>query len=353
MKELILKMERKTKVEQFQMERQDSQKAWSEYNDRRVKSLKYIIRPMLYILAIAGCYNFSDINNDGEQVSYTKSVLSKVYRLVMITLVVAGAAKYIACFFYLPVEYFHFNSLCAVWTIYIICIHIYNLKATSSRFGHYEKVFQFWNQKIVPDFEELGIEYPSVKLRKGVIVILIITIVLVLLNISALGVQISLIGGYLYTAPFETNSATLAAFFICMTAASLAWIAPIAFIICFTKLIQEAFKSLNKYKTKVCKQNGCKMVGNFQKFRLLHLNLCKLVSDLDEDLGWFYAIIFIFNIGLSVFTLYQIVKIITVPFEIAMFVFWCLNGLASIGAPAIYAAYVNDAVSMFIIKIIF
>ena len=340
-------MESKTKVEKFEIENHNKKKAWTEDNERSVKSLKETLRPILYGMAIAGNYNFSDIYRDDEQISSGKAVFSKIYRVFMMTLVCTGAVKYLSCFFYLPTEFLQFNSLCAIWNIYIVCIHIYNFKATGSRFGHYEKVFQFWNQKIIREFEELGIEYPSLQLRKGVIVTLIIAIVLIVFNISALGAQIIYIGGYFYTAPFETNVGTLVVFFLCMTAGTLAWIIPISFVICFTKLIQEAFKSLNEYKSKVCKQTGCKPVGKFQKLRLLHLDLCKLVSDLDNDLGWFYAIIFTFNIGLSVFTLYQIIKIIKTTFDLVMFTFWFLSGLASIAIPAIFAAYVNEAVSIF------
>ncbi|XP_045182101.2 uncharacterized protein LOC123540846 isoform X1 [Mercenaria mercenaria] len=339
----IVKMAGKTKVEKFEIKDQKMHSAWSDDSDKNVTSLKQILKLMLYGLAIAGNYSFSDINSAGENSSSIKSVLSKIYRTYVFISILIMVIKFIAGFFYLPTDYFYFSILCAVWSTYILCIQLYSMKATSSKYGHYEKVFKIWDQKIMPEFKELGIEYPSFKLRKGVIIVLVIAFILVVCNTAGLGVQIYISGGYFYTAPFESNPYTLTAYFILVTAEILAWIIPVAFVISLTKLIQEAFNSLNKYKSKLCEQNGCKMVENFQKIRMLHLNLSKLVSDLDEDLGWFYAIIFTFNIGLSVFTLYQIIKRTLTTFELVLYVFWFLCGLASIGLPAIHAALVNDA----------
>jgi hypothetical protein len=219
------------------------------------------------------------------------------------------------------------------------------LKASSTKFGHLEQVFKFWEEKIVPEFEEHGIEYPVIKLKSWVRTVLIVAFALSTVKVMGIGVQIHMRGGYFYTSPFESNPLTVTGFIILGTMAALSWVLTIVFVTSFTKLVQEAFKSVNQYKTKVGKQNGCNMAERFKATRQLHLNLCELVNDLDEDLGWFYGIIFTFNTCLGIFTLYQIIKKSLTTIDMAVYILWLLTGLASTGIPAVYAALVNKAVS--------
>lgn len=349
MKDLTKRMDNNTKVEELDHTNDVKQNAWTDDSEDRM-NMKEMLKPMLYGIAIAGCYSFNDIDSPGRKSSNKsnstlKSVLSKYYRFIFFLLIVLSLGKFLVAFFYLPSEAISFNGLCFAWTIYVLCLFLINIKATNSKYGHYEGVFKFWEETIAVEFKELGIDYPASKTRKCATLILVISVIIVISNVAGIGVQVVFSSGDMYTSPFESNPLTLTAFFILITASTCVWILPVAYVIMVSKLLQEAFDCLSNHGSTVCKLHACKMPDNFQKIRLLHMNLSRLVQDIDKDLSWFYAASFTFNIGLSVFTLYQIMNTTRDRFQLVLFLSWFLSGLASMGLMSSYAAFVHEAVS--------
>ena len=71
-----------------------------------------------------------------------------------------------------------------------------------------------------------------------------------------------------------------------------------------------------------------------------------MVSELDSDLGYTFAVIFVLNIGISCFILHQILKASVPTVQLVMLIFWMFTNLGSIAAVAIYAALVHESVSI-------
>lgn len=333
------------------------QKHWTDDREETGMRIKGILNPMLYGIAMAGCYNFSDISSAGQTSTGTsttspmKSMLSNFYRLIFLFIILLYLSKQLAAFWYLPTEDFLFNGLLSIWLTSNLCIYLIMVKATSTKYGHYEEVFQFWDQKIAPQFRELGIEYPVLKMKKQVLIVLIISLILVFFNVAGIAVliEINKASGEIYTAPFESNTTSMLVFFIFHTALSCIWIMPTAFVITFSKLLQESFEVLNASGLKTCQQNAGRIHANFNQMRLLHLNLSTLVRNLDQDFSWYYAICYMFGIGLNVFILYQIMLTSMSMFQLVLFLFWFLSGLACVGLTATHAAFLHEAVSIFLI----
>ena len=79
--------------------------------------------------------------------------------------------------------------------------------------------------------------------------------------------------------------------------------------------------------------------------RLLHLNLCKLVEELDNDFGWFFAADFVFVIFISLFILYQMIKTSLDTISLVLFGAWFLQNITIMVVTATFSAFTNVAVS--------
>lgn len=339
-----MKEERQTKVEVIHSADSNGEGMRSE-ESMDTPNLKQILKPMLYILAMAGNYSFSDINSQ----SGSSALLSKVYRFCILAVLVLSLMKLVAAIFYFPSSsmLFNFNLLGIGWTAFSLAISLVSLKSTSSKYGHYEKTFQFWNRKIVPEFQELNIKYPVAKMKRGVIYATAVTLCVSILNIVGIILKVLFATGfnYLYTAPFESSPQTLSVALTFTFFVGFTYYTPIVFAIIFSILLQEAFKTFNDLVTEVCSQQDSTETKTFQKLRLLHLNLSKLLNELDQDMGWFYAVFMLFSVSLSVFTLYQIMKSSLTTFDLIVFLFWLFCVSTSLGVTSIYAALVHETVS--------
>ncbi|WAR19560.1 hypothetical protein MAR_001398 [Mya arenaria] len=88
-----------------------------------------------------------------------------------------------------------------------------------------------------------------------------------------------------------------------------------------------------------------------KRMRQLHFNICKLVEELDNDMGWFYATDLGVMIFLSVFTLYQIVKTSMDTFSLVMYIFWFFSGIAIVGLLTSFAAFTHESLNLFLSKL--
>ena len=89
-----------------------------------------------------------------------------------------------------------------------------------------------------------------------------------------------------------------------------------------------------------------KAIKSFQKMRILHLNLGKMVSHFDQDFGCYLAAKFVFSIGISCFFLYKILKNPMDVVSVVLFGFWLIMPLVLLALVSISAAIVHDMVSL-------
>lgn len=106
-------------------------------------------------------------------------------------------------------------------------------------------------------------------------------------------------------------------------------------------LITVAFDVFNEYLENHVAQNTTGMTCQGQRIRLLHLNLSKMVSYLDNDFGYYLAAIFVFSIDLSCFILFMTLRSQVDTLTLAMFVCWWMSPLSLLRAVSISAAVVK------------
>ena len=239
-----------------------------------------------------------------------------------------------------------------LWYFQCLVNFLIFLKADCTRFGHLQKVMQFWDCHIIPAMDYLQIDLNMEKFRKWQKIYLIVGVGLALINIVSLGIICSPIFSedngyhYQYVAPFQNSVALLILALILTVPLIFLWVFPVLSVMTISKLITTAFEGLNKflekYLSKTLQSKTCKLY----QLRLLHLNLGKMVSDLDNDLGYYYASSFVFSVGISCYILYQVIKFSMSTMNQCVFVMWLVSHLGFLSANSVAAACVSQAVSM-------
>ena len=337
---------------QISMEDQDS---------KHKVSLHRLLKPTLVFLSFAGCYRLrKDVtDDDGKQKDRNTSkwtILGIIYRILCFTLCVmhcvkgfAAAAKPEGAN-----SKVNFQIIFLLWYIQSTFIFLIFLKTDSTRFGHLIKAMQFWDSKIVPDMEVLQIDFNKDKFRKWQKYYIITGVFMTLINIMSLGVMCSpLFSEYIrdqIVSPFQYSDALLVMVLILSIPVVFLWIIPVLSIMIISKLLTIAFEDYNsfleKYLSKMTQSKSCKLY----ELRLLHLNLCKMVTDLDGDLGYYYASSFVFHVGMSCYILYQVIKIPMSAMNQCVFLLWLVSDLGFLSAISVAAACVNQAVSTSTLK---
>ena len=148
-----------------------------------------------------------------------------------------------------------------------------------------------------------------------------------------------------FTSPLQASSGTLFATILMCAIISTTWLMPYYYIIVICTLLARAFQAFNKYIEKQVSKKLLSTTPSFQKLRVLHLNMCNMVSELDKDYGYYFATAFVFDIAIACFTLYQLLKTQPPTIEVVMYLLWMVASLTVLGVLSIFNAFVNDAVS--------
>jgi hypothetical protein len=318
--------------------------AWTYMDNNRISSLQHILKPLLYGLAVAGCFNFADIDCYTGRTGL-KLFFSRLYRTAVLLVLLLLIVKFVASFFTLPSTDLYLNGICLLWVMFVLCIFGIQVKANSCRFRHLQRAFKLWDQHIAQGFSDLGIPVPASTFRKRSVVMVTVASVVATINSVGFGMQYFMGKGYFYSAPFQLDPYIFSVLIILMSVADVVWIFPLAFTIALTKIIKELFITLNTYGETECQKSGCTISPKFQQIRVLHLDLSKLVRDLDQDIGWYHGANFAFNIGLELFIVYQMIRVKMDLLLLGMFCIWLLYGFLYITAAAISATLLHDAVS--------
>ena len=326
----------------------EHRKAWAEVEEKKRSCLKQILRPILVCMALSGCYNFSDLNyiakNEDKKVT-AKYVFSVVYRIMVLLVVIAVAAKLTVTTINKP-EYKLMGILCIAWTLMLLSFMILSFKQHSRKFGHYEQAFKLWEEKIVPAGKELGIPCPVARMKHRTLVVSFVAVVFVVLNTVGVGIQMMLVPGDFFVYPFEDTAWSHAEVSVAYFLASAVWLVPQANAVVVCSSVTYVFKSFNKFLEENICQKSKPFPPNFKKMRHLHLNLCKLVEELDNDMGWFFAADFVFSIFLTLFAVYQMIKTSLDTVSLVLYGFWFLAGIVILIVTAAFSAQTNVAVRL-------
>jgi len=320
------------------MEKNQDDKENNKENNKNC--LKTLLKPILFCMALSGCYNFSDIYypHQSENKKVTKLyVFSITYRITILILVILILTKYIVTGFHLP-EYELMTISSTIWASLIVVILLVNFKQTSRKYGHYEQAFKLWDEKIIPGGEELRMECPIYKIKHQIIIVSIVAMVFAVLNTVAVGIMMTIKPGVFYVYPFEDTWWSRMLILFVSLLASLTWIVPQANAAVLCKSLSAVFISFNKFFNQTIMENNGTFPPNFKKMQILHLNLCKLVEELDSDFGLFFATDIGFSILLSLFVLYQMIKITMDTVSFVSFGFWFAAPVAIISIASFFSA---------------
>ena len=330
---------------------EDMQKEWKDNQQIKEPSLKRAIKPVLFCMALSGCYNFSDISNasnTGRKRKTLTRVFSLVYRILILLVILLIMARFVSVFYFLP-EFKMWAINVLMWTLYLTTCWWVCFKQTSRRYGHYEQVMRLWDDVVMPECKALGIDLCEHVIRKRVLICsvvgLIIVVVSVLLNVAHMRITLSVF----YVVPFEftVEQQLLTTFGYIVT--SMVWIIPVVAAITLTRTLTFVFNAFNEHFAKQINDDKTRVPANFKRMRVLHLRICQLLEEMDGDLKWFFASSFLMGIGGAVFTLYQIMRTSLDTVGLVMLIFWILAGLTNLGTGAGFAAFTHEAVSCDII----
>ncbi|XP_052275676.1 uncharacterized protein LOC127874991 isoform X4 [Dreissena polymorpha] len=319
--------------------------AWGD-DSAQTSKLKKLIRPLLIAMALCGCYNFSDIMYivHGHSCN-AKNALSSIYRFVYLVIILIMCIKYGVCLHYASSENKLLNVLAFLWVLSLLSSFIVYLKTTSRQFGNLEKCFKTWEEDIVRESKELGLRCPISVIKSRMKWAVTVATVVIVTNVAGLTLQAEMYPelASIHYFPLQNSIGAKIGFSVLAVMASALWIIPQAYAMVLSRILTLLFEIFTeKLEQDIC-SDRCTVPNNFQKLRLLHLKLSKLVSDLDKDLSWFYAADIGFGTGLGVFSLYQIMKTTMDTFTLILFMFWFLASLAIICFASTFAAFTHEA----------
>ena len=325
----------------------DTEEGRTDNQENCKPSLNRALKPILFCMALSGCYNFSDINsvdNTGYKKLTLKRVLSLVYRIFVLVVTLLIFARFASVFYFLP--YFKMWAInVLMWTFYITACWIVCLKQTSRRYGHYEQVILLLDEVVLPECKALGIDICEHVIRKRVLICsvvgLIIVVISVILNVAHMRLTLSVF----YVVPFKFTVEQQILTTIGYIVTNMVWIIPVCHVIALTRTLTFVFNAFNEHFAKQINDTKTSVPANFKRMRILHLRICQLLEEMDGDLKWFFASSFVVGVGGSVVKLYQIMRTPLDTLGIVMMLFWILAGLANIGFGASFAAFTHEAVS--------
>ena len=331
--------------------------AWDHHDNRSHVTLRQLLRPSITIMKICGCYSFENGNKGGNSDGRIIEIFGKFFRLMCFLVAIASCAKAVAAFFTIPATFMQLNAINLIWLTQCLVIFLISYKASHVNYGSQTKAFDFWDEKIKPELDALGIDFPEEKIKKRQKICIVIATCFSIINLGCLvmfSVDVFSRGlDMFYAAPFAPSIPVLIVANCMMIEVTLLWIMPVFYIIVISSLLIETFDSFNVYFENHIKQNMTKMTCLCQRIRLLHLNLGKMVSILDNDFGYYLAATFVFGIGLSCFILFMVLRSQHDTLSLVMFIFWILSPMCLLAAVAIHAAKLNDSVSKWLASVLY
>ncbi|KAH3852368.1 hypothetical protein DPMN_094874 [Dreissena polymorpha] len=325
--------------------------AWGN-DSAQTSKLKKLIRPLLVALALCGCYNFSDIMYivHGHSCN-AKNVLSSIYRFVYFVIILIMCIKQGVSIHYAPSDNKLFSILVFLWHLSLLLLFFACLKTTSRKFGNLEKCFKTWEEDIVRESKALGLRCLISMIQSRTQWAVTVASVVIVINVVGLAVKVEMYPDLasIHYFPLQNSIGTKIGFIVIAVMTSSLWIIPQAYAIVLSRKLTLLFEIFTEKLQHEIYSSGCTVPNSFQRLRLLHLRLSKLVAELDKDLSWFYAADIGFGTGLGVFSLYQIMKTSMDTFTLILFMFWFLASLAIISFASTFAAFTHEAVSLFFI----
>ena len=316
-------------------------------DDQNHVTLRQLLRPSLVGLAIGGCYTYDPyLIKTGKQTTEgcIYRILGTVYRLLFLCVGLATCTKWVAAVVTAPNHLLILSIVFLAYFVQNIGIFMIALKCDYSKYGGHRRAFDFWDDKIRPEMEALGIHFPVEKIRKRQNLYLSISIA-VCVSSTALTCAVAFNQFTLMSLPFRDSVPVVAATVCSATMFILTWTFPLQYIIMVCTVMKSAFESFNRGLEDNISQDIVSKTFQFQRLRKLHLNLSKMVLHLDKDFGVYFAFIFLFVSGFVCIQLYAGLKLELGNLTLFATIFIGLAEVSFLGLVAVFAAWVHEAVS--------
>ena len=167
------------------MENVKSQVAWDN-RGKMSTELRNLLKPSLIAMAISGCCTYIPDTVRSKQANMTGpcGVFWTIYRAFFFITCLAACAKTAAAFPYLPASFIQLNVVKMLWFTQCLVVFLVSLKATYSKSGSQKVAFDFWDDKIRPEFEDLGIKLSIEKIQRRQTIHVVLAMLLTVVNTS-------------------------------------------------------------------------------------------------------------------------------------------------------------------------
>ena len=280
-------------------------------------------------------------------------MVTKLYQIFCLSACLAACTKTASGFFVVTSDFIPLNTIAIIWNIHCLVALLISFKIAHVKYGAQSKAFNLCNNKIRPDMEMLGMVFPEDRIKRRQKLCLFIAFGVFVFSVGGLTLLSTDVFsdgfGSFMTAPFPKSAESLA-IMVCLAAiVSYVWIIPAFYIILISTSLAAMFEVFNAFlKTEIKRNTLIPTPGRFKKIRLLHLQMCKMVFHLDKDFRYYFAEFFVFGISDACYILYHLTKAhgSINGLLINMYVFWLLSSLGFLGAISVFAALVNESVSI-------
>ena len=317
-------------------------------------TIRQTLKLPLICLAIGACFTYDPnvikTGNDA-QTSRRYRILGLVYHTVSLISCLAWCAKCFVSFFTLPSQFISFNVVVVSWILQVSLTFIIYLKTNHVKYGGQRKAFNLWDAEIRPLMDSLGVDFPADKIKRRFFIFLVVTSSYCFSNLTGMAFLATDAFengfGVYYSAPFSNSVVMRCVYFGFTIPVVLTWVMSIYYVVCVCTLLITVFETFNTYIANVISHKSQDLGCKFHKLRLLQLSLSKMVSELDQDFSYHFAVSFVLNMGVSSYMIYLLLKTSMDVLLTIMFVIWILGCLSAVGVISVFAAFVHEAVRGF------
>ncbi|XP_045182138.2 uncharacterized protein LOC123540875 [Mercenaria mercenaria] len=326
-----------SKVVRIEKKENDNKNELKKFNIKET-CLKHI----LVAMTISGCYNGNGRN--------CYKICFTVYRVFIFLALLAFIVKTASGFAYIKKSEYYGHAVVLGWNISGIITFLLTLKMNHSMFGNQERTFEFWNTTVAPQMVDLGIKFDHLSFRRKQIILCLVATVIIALVVLGCVLQLTGILGSgntaMLTIPFEKTPLTCFVQVVLLIIGTFQANIPYFYMIVICYMLTHCFNGFNQYLDAEMSHDACRMPQTMQTLCQYYTNLCKVVADFDKDFRYLLGNIFFWNITLSLFILYVILRVEMNNFEIIgimAYIFWLLLSMGIVVAMSVFAALVHEA----------
>ena len=317
-----------------------------EDTEKTINVEKTCLKHILFSMTVGGNYNPFKRNKFGAFIT--------IYRIFLFLALLAFIAKTIAGFLYISKADYFGHGIVLAWNISCLMVFLLTLRMNHSSYGNQEQTFLFINTTIAPKMMKLGVKFDSISFKNKQIFLCCASagLVIILLLFSILQVTGVLGRGNtaMMTTPFKSTPLTSFIQIVLIAVCALQSNIPSFYMIVVCYMLTHYFRGLKAHLHEEMCKDACRLPHTIQKIREFYTDLCKVVKDFDKDFQYLLGNLFFWNIIISLFTLYVLLrsdKGIYDPITIMAYIFWVFLSMSTLVTVSVFAALVHEAVRFF------